>query len=132
MQAKHRPLEEVLFFAVRRVALFLAVAGAALIPAAVASTTYSNLETASGWGSCGSKSCAGGGGTTYYWKKQVSSPSLTGAAEQYFIGGSNSFPSALWWKRVTTNSGVSHFRFDLYQYMKTPSASNGIEYAANQ
>ncbi len=57
---------------------------------------------------------------------------MTGWAEQYFIGGSNSFPSALWWKRITSNSGVSHFALDLYQYVKTPSASNGFEYAANQ
>ncbi len=132
MQAKPRPLEENLFLSVRRVALFLALGSVTLAPAAFASTTYSNLETSSGWGSCGSKSCSGGGGTSSFWKKSVSSPSLTGWDEQYFIGSGGSFPSALWWKHITTNSGVSHFVLDMYQYMKTPGASNGIEYAANQ
>ena len=121
-----------MFFPVRRVALLLAVGGVTLAPAAVATSTYSNLETSGGWGSCGSKSCAGGGGTSTFLKKQVSSPSMTGAAEQFFIGGSNAFPSALWWKHITTNNSVSHFRLDLYQYMSSPAASNGIEYAANQ
>ncbi len=97
-----------------------------------ATTTYSSLENASGWGACGSQSCAGGGGGSTYWKKQVGSPSLDGSGEQFYIGGSKAYSNALWWRHITTSSGVSHFVLDLYQYMKAPSASQAIEYAANQ
>ncbi len=113
----------------KTIALILAVWGTMLMPAAHA-WTYSRLETSSGWGSCGSKSCAGGSGAAL-WKKTVSSPSLDGASAQFYVGG-GAFADALWWKHITTNSGVSHFVLDMYQYLKNPSASQAVEYAANQ
>jgi hypothetical protein len=121
-----------LFVSLKRVALCLVALGMILGAAAAGASTYSNLETSSGWSSCGSKSCAGGGSTTSYWKKQVGSPSVDGTAEQFFVGGGNSFSNALWWRHITTNSSVSHFVLDMYQYLKNPSASQALEYAANQ
>ncbi len=123
-----------MFTSVKRLALCLA-AGAFLIAPMIlaASTTYSKIESSSGWGSCISKSCSGGGGYGTYWMKQgVASPALDGGSAQYYIGPTSAFANALWWKRITTNTGVSHFKMDMYQYIKAPSASNGIEYAANQ
>ncbi len=130
LQIADSPIRRMLvLFLLKRVAMSLFLCGALVAPVA-ATTTYTKLETSSGWGSCGSKSCAGGSGAIL-WKKTVSSPSLDGASEQFYVGG-GAFADALWWKHVTTTSGVSHFVLDMYQYLKTPSAAQAIEYAANQ
>lgn len=121
--------------AVLRAVLFLAICAVILAPAVFAGTiTYSKIESmTSGWGSCASTSCAGGGGYGTYWKKTgISSPSLDGNSTQFYIYPKSSFYNALWWRRMTSNTSVTHFTMDMYQYLKTPSASQAIEYAANQ
>jgi hypothetical protein len=85
----------------------------------------------SGWGSC--TGCAGGGESATYWmKKPVSSPSMDGKSAQFFVGGSTPFSHGLWWRRMSSDSTASHFVFDMSFYMKNPSASQGLEFAANQ
>ncbi len=126
-------MEAVLGFTTKRLVLCLALC-ALLTSAAFAGTiTYSRIESiSSGWGSCASTSCAGGGGYGTYWMKGASSPSLDGASAQYYIYPKSSFYNALWWRHMTTNTGVTHFVMDMYQYMKNPAASQAIEYATNQ
>ncbi len=125
---------EALLFTSRQHVLWLAVCALILVPAAFAgTTTYSKLESTSGWSSCASTSCAGGGGSGTYWmKKGISSPSLDGSSAQYYIYPKSSYYNGLWWRHLTNNPGVSHFRMEMYQYMKNPAASQAIEYATNQ
>ncbi len=102
-----------------------------LAPAALAGVnTYSRIENMSGWGSC--SACAGGATAIYWMRRGISSPSVDGNSAQFFIGGSKPFGMGLWWRRMATSTSASHFRLDLYQYLRAPSASQGIEYAANQ
>ncbi len=121
----------------KKAALTLALCALILMAATTASagtTTYSKIESiSSGWSSCASTSCAGGGGRGTYWMKRgISSPSTDGSSAQYYIAPSSQFYNALWWRHMTTSTGVTHFKMDMYQYMKNPAASQAIEYAANQ
>ncbi len=127
-------MEVFLFIPRKHAVLALAICALILVPAVFAGTiTYSKLESTSGWSSCASTSCAGGGGSGVYWmKKGIGSPSLDGSSAQYYIYPKSSFYDALWWRHLTTNAGVSHFRMEMYQYLKSPSASQAIEYATNQ
>ncbi len=129
-------MEAYLFTTGRQAALLLALCALILAgaTAAFASTTYSHIESmGSGWGSCASTSCAGGGGSgSYYVKTGVSSPSLDGASALFHISPSSQFYNGLWWRRMTGNTGVSHFTMDMYQRLDNPAASQAIEYATNQ
>jgi len=94
-------------------------------------TTFSDIEEMSGWDSC--TDCAGGGENALFSMTQnISSPSLDGDATRFWIGGSTPFSHGLWWRRMSSNTSVSHFIFDMYYYMKDPGASQGLEFAANQ
>ena len=121
----------------KKAAVILALSALLLMlaPAALAgTTTYSKIEGIStGWGGCASKACAGGGGSgSYSMKRGVTSPALDGSSAQFSIAPSSQFYNGLWWRHMTTNSAVTHFTMDMYQYMKSPGASQAIEYAANQ
>lgn len=120
-------------FTSRKLAVLLVLACAiALFPASfAATTTYSNLDTASGWDSC--TVCAAGGAAATYWMKQgVTSPSMDGKGAQFFVGGTTPFSHGLWWKRLSSNTTATHFVFDMYYYMKEPKKSGGLEFAVNQ
>jgi len=94
-------------------------------------TTFSNIEQMSGWDSC--TGCAGGGGGATYWMKQgIATPSLNGSAAQFFVGGTIPFSHGLWWRRMSSNTTATNFTLEMYYYMKNPSASQGLEFAANQ
>lgn len=119
-------------FTSRKQAVLLAlVSGLALTPALFAATTYSNIDTASGWDSC--TVCAKGGGDAIYWMKQgISSPSLDGSSTQFFVGGTKPWSHGLWWKRLSSNTTATNFKFDMYYLIKEPSKSGGLEFAVNQ
>lgn len=51
---------------------------------------------------------------------------------QFSIGKGNAWASALWWKRLGSDTSPSHFVLTLDQYLENPAASFGIEYDANQ
>jgi hypothetical protein len=97
-----------------------------------ATTTYSNLEQTSGWQSC--TGCAGGGGhATFSMTQGLLSPTVTGALSTKFsLGGTTPFSNALFFNRVTSNTTASNFILDMYLYMTNPSASQALEFAANQ
>src|SRR5437899_3222479 len=119
--------------------LFLTVATVIILTtAAFSQTTYSNIESMSGFGSC--TTCAGAdgsGSTASYWMKQhVSSPSLDGSSTQFFLGGSTPYSDAIWWKKLplstSTTSGLKHFIYDTYFYYKNASAVQGLEFNVTQ
>ena len=117
----------------RKLAVLLAIACAfALFPSAfAATTTYANIDTTTGWGSC--TGCAGGGSNAVYRMIQgVASPSLDGAAAQFFVGGTTPFSHGLWWKRLGSNTTATNFVLDMYYYIKEPAKSQGLEFAVNQ
>lgn len=97
-------------------------------------TIYSNVDQMSGWASC--NSCAGPGGNgaavPYSMTQNISSPSLDGKSAQFWLGGSTPYSAALWWKQLGANGGVSNFVYDLYFYIKNPSASQALEFDLNQ
>jgi hypothetical protein len=111
------------------IAAFVLMTGMAL-----AQRTYSNIDQLSGWQSC--TTCAGKGGTgptaSYSSASGVSSPSMDGNSRRFNIGGSKAFANALWWKQLGANSSVSHFVYDLYYYIKSPSAPQALEFDVNQ
>jgi len=94
-------------------------------------TVFSNIDAMSGWDGC--SGCAGGGGQANYQMTQhMSSPSLDGNTTKFSISGSVPFSHGLWWRRMGSNTSATHFIFDMYYYMPNPSASQGLEFAANQ
>ncbi len=99
-----------------------------------AANTQSNIETRSGWQSC--SECAGKNGhgvtTPHSMTRFIRTPSMSGHASQFWIGGTHAYGDALWWKQLGGNSGVHHFVYDLYFYLKNPGAPQGLEFDVNQ
>jgi hypothetical protein len=94
-------------------------------------TVFSNIDAMSGWDGC--SDCAGAGGQANFQMSQhQSSPSLDGNSTKFSISGTKAFSHGLWWRRMSSNSTATHFIFDMNYYMSNPSASGGLEFAANQ
>jgi hypothetical protein len=95
--------------------------------------TFYNIDQMTGWKSC--SACAGTGGdgpVAKYWMKQgISSPSMDGKSTQFFLGGSTPYANALWWKQLGANDAPANFVYDLYYYIKTPSAAQALEFDVN-
>jgi hypothetical protein len=92
---------------------------------------YHHIEDMSGWGDC--TDCAGGGeNASYSITQHQSSPSLDGSATKIFLGGSTPFSHALMWKRIASAPSATNFVFDMYYMIGNPSASQGVEFNANQ
>jgi hypothetical protein len=91
------------------------------------------IQTLSGWQSCGS--CAGSGGagpsSTHTMTEFIKSPSLSGASAQFTVSGSSSYADALWWKQLGRHDGMTSFVYDLYFFIKNPSASQALEFDVN-
>ncbi len=105
-----------------------------LVSSASAGTaTYSSLQK-SKWSSCSACAGAGGSGPTASYSQiiYISSPSLTGSASKFSISGSKAYANALWWKQVGANSAAHNFKYDLYFYIKNPSAAQALEFDVNQ
>jgi hypothetical protein len=124
MQSKSR----VRFLAVI-VTVTLALAGSAL-----GTTTYSNIDQMSGWKHC--TVCAGAGGNgsvaVFSMTQSISSPSLDGKSVKFFLGGTDPYSNALWWKQLGANASAANFVYDLYFYMKNPGAAQALEFDVNQ
>lgn len=116
-----------------RVWMFAAVTALILVGTASASSTYSSIQK-SKWTSC--SSCAGADGSgpiaTLSQVLYISSPSLSGSSSKFSIGGSKAYANALWWKQLGANSSVHNFKYDLYFYIKNPSAAQALEFDVNQ
>lgn len=117
-----------------RFPLVLAAAVVALAVSGSAATTYSNIDQMSGWQHC--TVCAGAGGqgsvAVFSMSQNQSSPSMDGRSAKFFLGGTDPYSNALWWKQLGANSGVSNFVYDLYFYIKNPTAAQSLEFDVNQ
>lgn len=96
--------------------------------------TFYNIEHMPGWEHCDACSGANAAGPKipYSMTQGVSSPSMDGKAAGFWVGGSSKYGSALWWKQLGANSGVSHFTYDLYFYVKNTAAAFALEFDVNQ
>jgi hypothetical protein len=57
---------------------------------------------------------------------------VTGASSQFNISGGTSYSNALWWKQVGANSAAHNFQYDVYFYIKNPTAIQALEFDVNQ
>jgi hypothetical protein len=87
-----------------------------------------------GWKSC--DKCAGAGGDgptgTVTLTQNLSSPSLDGKSAKFYLKGSTAYSNGLWWRQLGSNDSVTHFVYDLYFYLKNPSAAQALEFDVNQ
>lgn len=112
------------------VALLLA---AVLANSSSAQTIKASIEQMSGWQSC--SSCAGKGGTGatayHYLQQGVTSPAMSGTSAKAHLGASTAYAAALWWKQLGANDAKTHFVYNLYFYLKSPSYSQALEFDVN-
>jgi hypothetical protein len=102
--------------------------------------TYYDIEEMSGWGHC--TDCAANPSDpdpplAQYWMKQhVSSPSMDGDSTQFFVGGTESYANALFWKRLEGDAALirkgHHFYYEMYFYYTNSYAAQAIEFDINQ
>lgn len=101
---------------------------------ASAQTVISGIQKMSGWQSCGA--CAGTGGngpnSSNSMIRFIKSPSLSGASAQFNISSSTAFADALWWKQLGPRNAATSFVYDLFFYIKNPTASQALEFDVNQ
>lgn len=99
-----------------------------------AQTTKSKIESMSGWSTC--STCAGAGGDgpsiTHKMTQNISSPSMGGKSAEFYIAGKAAYGAAIWWKQLGADSSAHNFTYDLYFYLKNPSASQALEFDVNQ
>lgn len=99
-----------------------------------AQTSVSNIDQFSGWQSC--TVCAGANGSgpsvKYSMYQNVSSPSKDGRAAQFNISGGSKYGNALWWKQLGGKPSARNFSYDVYFYLKNPSAAQALEFDVNQ
>ena len=93
-------------------------------------TTYNMIQAMSGWQTC--DSCAGSGPVQHSMAQHISSPSMTGNATKYSLGGNSPYHNAIWWKQLGANPNATHFIYDLYFYLTTPGAAQALEFDMNQ
>ena len=97
---------------------------------AMAQTTYSKIESASGITSC--SKCAGAHGSgpsaNFSMKQNQSAPSLDGQATEFYLGGNTPYSDAMWNKRLSGSANYHHFVFDTYYYVKNSGAVQGLEF----
>jgi mRNA-degrading endonuclease toxin of MazEF toxin-antitoxin module len=120
--------------AVQKSALTVNVAYSTITQPDTSAKSFVDIEQMTGWQSC--DACAGIGGagpqTPYSMTQNLSSPSMDGRAAEFWVGGSTPYSNALWWKQLGGNSAVSNFVYDLYFYVKDPTASQALEFDVNQ
>ncbi len=99
-----------------------------------AATTKSYIEKMSGWSSCSVCAGAGGSGATvpHSMTQGITSPTMGAKSAKYTIGGTASYGAALWWKQLGAVSSAHNFTYDVYYYLKNPSASQALEFDVNQ
>ena len=100
-------------------------------------SVFGNLQDSPGWTSC-TKSrngsvCAAGRGAAVTWMAQhQTTPSLSGSAAQFYLGGSTGYSNALWWTLLGSHSPFSRFTYDLWFYVDDASRPEALEFDVNQ
>jgi hypothetical protein len=94
----------------------------------------SDIDQMPSWDSC--TVCAGanaaGPVATYAMTENVLSPSLDSKGAQFDISGSTPYSDAIWWKQLGANAAITHFKYDLYFYLKSPQYAQALEFDVNQ
>jgi len=107
---------------------------AVLMGSISAQTVASNIQSMHGWQSC--SVCAGARGAgapaSHYLQQGVSSPSLSGHSARAHLSATKPFAGALWWKQLGAKDARAHFIYNLFFYLKTPRASQALEFDVNQ
>jgi len=99
--------------------------------ASLAQTTFTKIESMSGWHAC--SGCANaGGGATYSMVRGISSPSLDGNSTRFSLGGTTPWSHALFYRTMSTNSTATNFVYDVHYYYKSASGSAGMEFSVSQ
>jgi len=79
------------------------------------------------------KPCASGlGKASSSLTQDQQTPSLSGKASQFTLGGKTAYSNALWWKSFGPNRQPTHFVYDLYFYMDDPNSPEALEFDMNQ
>jgi hypothetical protein len=95
--------------------------------------TFSQIQTIPNWADC--SVCAGQGGSgpsTDHWMEEgISSPSLSGAAARFHVGGT-SWGAALWWKDLQGDTTVNNLQYDLDFNVDHPDQAQALEFDVNQ
>ena len=98
-------------------------------PSSAATAIY-NIQSQPNWSSC--NTCAGGvAAVPYSMTQNVSSPSLSGHATQFWLGGSTPYSNVLWWKQLTPVT-ASNFQYDADFYLTDSGAPQSLEFDVNQ
>jgi hypothetical protein len=96
--------------------------------------TWADIDQMPGWESC--TVCAGIGANgpvaPISLTQNVATPSMDGAAAQFWIGGTTKYSDALWWKQLGGDDAKHHFVYDLYFYLTTPQYAQALEFDVNQ
>jgi hypothetical protein len=103
--------------------------------AARAGTIYkTNIDQMTSWQHCTVCAGTGGSGSTAYYSMQqdISSPSMDGKSAKFNLGGTTPYSNALWWRQLGADGTKRHFKYDLYFYLRNPSASQALEFDVNQ
>ena len=95
---------------------------------------FYNIDQMPGWENCGA--CAGRGGNgpvvPYSTTQFRQWPSLDGASQEFWLGGSTPYSSALWWKQLTPLPWTRNFIYDFWVYTANPNAAQAFEFDVNQ
>jgi len=100
-------------------------------------TTKAAVQTMSNWEWCtaklNGKPCASGlGDATSSMTPGQDDPSLSGQSAHFTLGGPTPYSNALWWRGFDADTKATHFVYDLYFYLKSPSAPEALEFDINQ
>ena len=99
--------------------------------ASLAQTTFTKIESMSGWHAC--SGCANaGGGATYSMVRGIRTPSLDGNSTRFSLGGTTPWSHALFYRTMSTNSTATNFVYDVHYYYKSASGSAGMEFSVSQ
>jgi hypothetical protein len=116
----------------RSSALGITVQAGSVIPPTA--TVFSKIEEMTNWQSC--DACAGAGGNgppTPHWMAQFqTTPALDGASTEFFVGGTNPYGAALWWKQLGPIDSVTHLVYDMNFYFTDAAAPQAMEFDVNQ
>jgi hypothetical protein len=111
----------------------VAVSGSASPNPGPSNPSVGQIQTMPSWDSC--SVCAGAGGngpnTSHSMDEGIGSPSLSGAAARFNLGGTP-WGAALWWKELGGHDDVQNFRYDVDFYVESISATQALEFDVNQ
>lgn len=102
-------------------------------PPSGSAANVAQIQTLSGWDDC--DVCAGAAGsgpqTAHSMQEGISSPSLSGAAARFDVGGT-SWGAALWWRELGSHDDAQNLKYDLDFYVGDTSSGQALEFDVNQ